>query len=241
MTRILLEGHNLTLASATGIGTYARTLANTARTIGFATDVLISSHAKYDRKDPQFSEISFFDPLAAKKPSLGVRAARLSATIFGKPFGVRPSKFERVGSVIGPTADSLAGFDTIYTAPDIFDVARSHFRRHGRLMSIRVDEKPALFHATHPAPVTVPGCPNIYTIHDLVPLRLPYTTLDDKRYTIRLLRYLCRKADHLVTVSNYSKTDIMRFLQSTGRTNNQYLSERSFARSFGGAAGSGRR
>ena len=66
MTRILLEGHNLTLASATGIGTYARTLANTARTIGFATDVLISSHAKYDRKDPQFSEISFFDPLPRK-------------------------------------------------------------------------------------------------------------------------------------------------------------------------------
>ena len=78
-------------------------------------------------------------------------------------------------------------------------------------MSIRVDEKPALFHATHPTPRTVPGCPNIYTIYDLVPLRLPYTTLDDKRYTIRLLRHLCRKADHLVTVSNYSKIDIMRF------------------------------
>lgn len=209
--KILFEGHNLTLASATGIGTYARTLAHTARTIGYETDVLISSNAKYDRKDPQFSEIAFFDPLIAKKPSIGMQLDRLSALLFGKPLGIRSSKFQHVGSVIGPSADELAAFDTIYTAPNIFDLARSHFRRHGRLMTVRVEEKPALFHATHPAPITIPGCPNIYTIHDLVPLRLPYTTLDDKKYTIRLLRHLCRKADHLVTVSNFSKTDIMQF------------------------------
>ena len=29
-------------------------------------------------------------------------------------------------------------------------------------------------------PVRVKGAKNIYTLHDLVPLRLPYTTLDNK-------------------------------------------------------------
>ncbi len=223
--KILYEGHNLTLANATGIGIYARTLAATAREIGYQTDVLISSNARYDRKDPQFSEIAFFDPLIAKKPSLGIRADWAATFLFGKPFGVRPSKFRRTGSVIDPSTRDLTGFDSVYTAPNVFDLARFHFRRHRRLMTVHAEGEPALFHATHPTPVAVRKCPNIYTIHDLVPLRLPYTTLDDKKYTIRLLRDLCRKADHIVTVSEYSKRDIMKFFDlSEDRITNTYQS-----------------
>ena len=50
---------------------------------------------------------------------------------------------------------------------------------------------------------------NIYTVHDLVQFRLPYTTLDWKRYHLRLMRAILRKADHIVTVSENSKHDIM--------------------------------
>jgi glycosyltransferase involved in cell wall biosynthesis len=211
ITRILLEGHNLILARATGIATYVRTLASTVRAIGYRPDVLLGSNARYDSKDPQFSEIAFFDPLIAKNPSLALRAARAAAFFFGKPFGIRPSKFQLTGSVIDPMATALAVFDSVYAAPSIYDLARFHFSRYGHLMSVIVEDEPALFHATHTTPIAVPNCPNIYTIHDLVPLRLPYTTLDDKKHTIRLLRYLCRKADHIVTVSEYSKRDIMKF------------------------------
>jgi glycosyltransferase involved in cell wall biosynthesis len=70
-------------------------------------------------------------------------------------------------------------------------------------------QAPALFHATHPLPVHVAGCPNIVTIHDLVPLRLPHMTLDNKRYVFRLLRHLVKSADHILTVSEYSRRDII--------------------------------
>ena len=53
--------------------------------------------------------------------------------------------------------------------------------------------------------------PNIVTIHDLVPLRLPYLTLDNKRYIFNLLSDLTRNADHIVTVSDHSRRDIMQF------------------------------
>ncbi len=53
---------------------------------------------------------------------------------------------------------------------------------------------------------------NVYTIHDLVPLRLPYATLDNKRQTYRLLRKIAAEADHIVTVSENSKRDIVRLL-----------------------------
>lgn len=218
-TKILFDGHHLSVANATGIGTYARTLATTARAIGYGTGVLISSNARRDRKDPQFSEVAFFDPLTTQKRSIGTQLGLLSGLLLGKPFGLHLSKFQRLGSVIdAPFSEQmerlicmLANVDTVYTAPELFELARLHFKRHRRLMSIHIDEKPALFHATHPTPVAIPTCPNIYTIHDLVPLRLPYATLDQKKYTIQMLRHVCRKADHIVTVSNYSKQDIIKF------------------------------
>jgi Glycosyltransferase len=53
------------------------------------------------------------------------------------------------------------------------------------------------------------GGPNLYTIHDLVPLRLPHTTLDNKRFQYALLRHLAKSADHIVTVSEFSRRDII--------------------------------
>ena len=41
---------------------------------------------------------------------------------------------------------------------------------------------------------------------------LPYTTLDNKKYFYRLLTALARTADHIVTVSEYSRRDIVEHL-----------------------------
>jgi glycosyltransferase involved in cell wall biosynthesis len=64
-------------------------------------------------------------------------------------------------------------------------------------------------HWTYPLALRVPKVKNIYTLHDLVPLRLPYTTLDNKRRYYRMVKHLTRNADHIVTVSEASKKDIM--------------------------------
>ena len=80
------------------------------------------------------------------------------------------------------------------------------------LAPLKFAERPDIFHASHAVPLAVKGCPNIYTIHDLVPLRLPHTTLDDKKHVYRLLTKLARTADHIVTVSEYSRQDIIREL-----------------------------
>lgn len=66
-------------------------------------------------------------------------------------------------------------------------------------------------HWTYPVPIVVPGIPNIYTIHDLVPLRLPYTTLDNKRYYFRLIKKCIEVAARICTVSEQSKMDIEAF------------------------------
>jgi len=61
-------------------------------------------------------------------------------------------------------------------------------------------------------PLRVRSARNIYTIHDLIPLRLPFATLESKRRTFKLLKDLVKKADHIVTVSENSRRDIVELL-----------------------------
>ena len=72
--------------------------------------------------------------------------------------------------------------------------------------------QPDIMHWTYPLPIRLEGARNIYTLHDLVPLRLPYTTLDNKRYYLRLLRGCLRWGDHICTVSESSRRDIIDLL-----------------------------
>ena len=67
-------------------------------------------------------------------------------------------------------------------------------------------------HWTYPIATRMPGVKNIYTIHDLVPLRLPFTTLDNKRRFLKRVSHIARTADHIVTVSETSRQDIINLL-----------------------------
>ena len=209
---VLYDGHNLTLSRSTGIGTYARTLAATAARIGFKPEILLGGNASVDRKDPQLSEIVLFDALTALKPSPKLRLERFLAGLWGKPLGVRSAEFSRVGAVFNGAMSSLDGFDRMHVAPSLFEVSQSHFNRYGVRAEVKLSKAPSLFHMTFPTPLKTRGCPNIYTIHDIVPLRLPQTTLDNKKQFLRLVRHLCRKADHIVTVSEFSRQDIIQFV-----------------------------
>jgi glycosyltransferase involved in cell wall biosynthesis len=80
-------------------------------------------------------------------------------------------------------------------------------------------------HWTYPLPIVVEGARNIYTVHDLVPLRLPHTTLDDKGYHLNLIRTCIAEAAAICTVSQASRADILRiFPESAGKVINTYQS-----------------
>ena len=90
----------------------------------------------------------------------------------GSPGGFRLFELERSGTVLGPVVDALRPFDRVFAGTRLIDVAMTHFRLYQRFMRVRLEQTPGLFHATQSAPLTVPGCPNIYTVHDIIPLRL---------------------------------------------------------------------
>jgi glycosyltransferase involved in cell wall biosynthesis len=107
----------------------------------------------------------------------------------------------------------LRDVDSIFTAQDVFGLARAHFKAYGSLLPVSAEAKVDLLHCTYPLPVRMKGAAAIYTIHDIVPLKLPYLSEDNKRYHYRMLSRIARDADLIVTVSETSRRDIVDFLR----------------------------
>jgi glycosyltransferase involved in cell wall biosynthesis len=225
MTGILFEGFNLSLSHWTGIATYASNLNEAARGCGYTTSVLLNFRTPLSKRDTVLNEINFFDATLTSEPTIGERVRAIKYQAFGSPLGIKAVELHRTGAVIDSAPATVAGFDRMFGATAFNEAAKGHFMRYGKRAKLNVDGKFSIFHATHPIPLRVAGCPNIYTVHDIIPLRLPFATLDNKRYFLRMMRYLCRKADHIITVSEHTRKDVMElFGVNEDRITNTYQS-----------------
>lgn len=204
MTHVLIDGYNLGLEKGTGVATYARNLVHEVGRLGHRTSVLYGDRLPSPRQ-PLLREIAFFDQEAQGRRN---RARDLAGIL--SPRAARAEAIPITGQVVTRQfAARLPHHDTLYNAPDVFRRASGRFDAWGRTTAVRVPTPPDIAHWTYPLPLHVPRAANLYTLHDLVPLRLPYTTLDNKRRYLALIRMLARTADHLVTVSECSRRDII--------------------------------
>ena len=209
MATILFDGRDAYRKGGTGIATYARTLTAVARKLGHKTTQIVSSEQPLSARDPVLNEIRFHD-VPRERMSLAQLARVGWDCSFGGFTDIRPRRIMRVGTVVDPTPQSKASFDSTYASFKLFLVGEALYRVHGRRAVMRFDQTPDVFHATLPLPLKVRGAANLYTIHDIIPVRLPYTTLTHKKYFYDLVRDLCAQADHIVTVSEFSRQDIIR-------------------------------
>ncbi|HEX2556676.1 MAG TPA: glycosyltransferase family 1 protein, partial [Microvirga sp.] len=205
---VLIDGFNLGLEKGTGIATYARNLSYAAGGLGYRVDVLYGLRTPFTR-DPLLQEAYFFNP-PAQRPHGRLRLARHRVEqVVRAPFGYPIQEVPLSGQVVSRSFSSrLPHYDRIWNGSDIFGAAHAYFDVTGRLMPVHMPEAPHIAHWTYPIPIRAPGAKNIYTLHDLVPLKLPYTTLDRTRSYHRLIRTIIDHADHIVTVSEQSKRDI---------------------------------
>jgi glycosyltransferase involved in cell wall biosynthesis len=210
--RIYFDGLNLSLEHGTGIATYTRLLADVVRNLGFEVGVVYSSPRR-PPKNPLMREISFFDAREAATVPFPREVWNRFSDQLHYPLGVQPSAVNLTGTVITEQFQSrLPSHDHLYVARNLFANARQYFSWSGRFAELAFDPPPDVLHCTYQLPVRAKRTCNIYTIHDLVPLRLPFTTLDNKRQTYRLLRKIAAEADHIVTVSEQSRRDIIELL-----------------------------
>ncbi|MGE0736759.1 MAG: glycosyltransferase family 4 protein [Alphaproteobacteria bacterium] len=208
---ILVDGYNLALEKGTGVATYARNLSFMLHEIGARVEILYGARISSSR-DSLLREISFFDP-RPKTEQYWHEIVRYVAKAFAAPVGSTAREVPVTGDVIAtPFRSRLPHFDRIWNVPELFTLGRNGFRAWGKPLTVTVPSRPSIAHWTYPLPLKVAGAKNIYTLHDLIPLRLPYTTLDNKSYYLRLMKSLVRDADHIVTVSENSKRDIVNLL-----------------------------
>ena len=222
--RILIDGFNLALEQGTGVSTYARNLSHRLHGLGAGVEVLYGRTVS-TKLTPLMREIAFFDdPLQVRKEDSALRRLR---RMLLSGLNERISEIPVTGKVVtNGFASRLPYFDRIWNAEDIFARAHNRFKLVRRLVPVQSpNPPPAVMHWTYPLPIRMPGVRNIYTMHDLVPLRLPYTTLDHKRHYHRLCTMLLRSADHIVTVSEASRRDIINILGADPeRVTNTYQS-----------------
>ncbi len=134
----------------------------------------------------------------------------------GKRESGRLSRILRAASPFGARASKMtaphAGFDGGWMARDVFRAAQIHFDIFGRLHGVHSRTLPGIMHWTYPLPLVFEGVPNIYTIHDLIPLTHPSLTSIESRRFRRIVEQVVRRADHIVTVSESSRENIMSLL-----------------------------
>lgn len=209
--RVGLDGYNLALPHGTGVATYGRNLAAALDTLGYPIDLVFG--VNIPRKvDTELREPLFFGQLgadSAPRMTLRRRLRRWRVHPFAHDLVEIPVNGRAVSADAG---DRLPPFDRLFNLSGIYDVCALHFRRYGRFMTLRMPQPPAIMHWTYPLPLRLAGARNIYTLHDLVPLRLPRASLEDKRYYDRLVRACVAQGDHIVTVSEKSRSDIVELL-----------------------------
>jgi len=211
MNSVLIDGYNLAMAKGTGIATYARNLCEEVSGLGHEVSVLYGQRIAED-DDPLLREISFFDPAAAS-PSKFRKVMRAVGNGARSPFQQYPRELDLSGKVVPHAfAGRLPTCDRIYNSEDVFHRANAGFAIGRGFSRVHMPDSVDLAHWTYPLPIEVKGAANIYSMHDLVPLRLPYTTLDNKRAYLKLVKQIATRADHIVTVSECSRRDIIDLL-----------------------------
>ncbi|WP_270938046.1 glycosyltransferase family 4 protein [Falsiroseomonas oryzae] len=206
---IAIDGYNLGLEQGTGVATYARGLSRRLQALGAEVGVLYG-HRSSSGQDGLLREVTFFDPRGDmpgwQRPIDDVlRMVRLRAGVDAVPVPV--------GSVeTTALAARMPAFDRIWNVPGLYRAAVLGFGATHRFGRVRIPGGPRLMHWTYPVPLAAEGMPNIYTIHDLVPLRLPFTTLDNKKRYLGTVRGIAERAAHIVTVSEASRRDVINLL-----------------------------
>jgi glycosyltransferase involved in cell wall biosynthesis len=106
-----------------------------------------------------------------------------------------------------PLADNVLNSDRLYVR------ATHAFAAKRRLTEVTIPGRIALAHWTSPLAVKAKGAPNVYTLHDLIPLQFPYFVYDKDGRAADLHAAIARDADLIVTVSEASKQAIVDLLK----------------------------
>jgi glycosyltransferase involved in cell wall biosynthesis len=206
---VLVDGYNLEMIQGTGIKTYGLTLVKALIALEANVDLLCSRYTNSYNSDLLLNEALFFDIQKSNSSNLEIKSI-ISAAIQGfyQAKEVQVSHF-----VIKRDADYI--FEYLASSGKIFNISNcyrtaNNLYKHFHLQTrVNIKKKIDIWHVTYPIPIKVNAARKITTIHDLIPLKLPYTTLDDKKCFFNLIKDAIKNSQVILTVSESTKNDIL--------------------------------
>lgn len=211
---ILIDGSQFLSKTATGIGSYGRTLAASLRAFDCNVNILYGQRVKWREGEPLVgiaSQVFGNTPptsrwrrVLSEVPSLLSAAIRRSETaIVSVPLrGIELAAFD----------PPLPPCNHVWNADAVFERGSRRFAVTDRLLPVTPPDGVCLAHWTAPVGVMARRVPNIFTLHDMIPLQFPYFVVDRGARSAKLHRAIAQQADLIVTVSNSSKQQIMKLL-----------------------------
>ncbi|HWU02936.1 MAG TPA: glycosyltransferase family 1 protein, partial [Novosphingobium sp.] len=177
--RFGIDGYNLAIPKGTGVATYGASLASVLSGMGHAAEGVFGIDP--GRSAP-LRETLFFEQFGRGHNQGNVGRRVRNSVVWNH----LPRRLTQVP--LTPHVDKR-GFGTrwpdfaaLWTSPLLFEVAWARFTYLKQFTTVTMPDPPAVMHWTYPVPLRLAGARNIYTLHDLVPLKLPHTTLDNKAY-----------------------------------------------------------
>lgn len=205
---IIIDGYNLEMSYGTGIKTYTINLIKSLTKLGANIYVLFS---KSSENNPILDEVLFFEnPIEMSNFQLVKNGIKSLLPIHHQAKLLQLS--EKV--IIQDLAlKEIIGNIQILNLSNCYTQAKIAYNLFGYDTKIKSPCPINVWHKTYPAiPITVQNSQyNIVTIHDLIPLKLPYTTLDNKKLYYKAVKNVVKKSDLIITVSESSKKDILDF------------------------------
>ena len=147
--------------------------------------------------DPLLNEIAVIDATPLATTSRRVRARLRDLLSLRSPGECLAERIALTGEVIRTQrAQNVPPCDAVWVSKDVFHTSNRAYSAWGRFTRVRLGDdsawQPGIMHWTCALPLRAEGAANLYTIHDLVPLRLPYATLDNKGRFLALCREISR-------------------------------------------------
>ncbi|MBV9388353.1 MAG: glycosyltransferase family 4 protein [Chroococcidiopsidaceae cyanobacterium CP_BM_ER_R8_30] len=210
---VLVDGYNLELPTGTGIKTYSKSLVQALNLLEADVNILFSRSGS-NSNDSILNEVLLFDNPNNRKLSkidLIRTLAKTSIGLFNQPTKIK------AGRQVLQTefSDELLSSSEILNLSSCYLSANTLYKFFGKQIKITTPYQIDIWHSTCPLPIKIRRAKKITTIHDLIPLRLPYTTLDDKKAFYTLVKDSIKDSSIIITVSENSKRDILNIFDIT--------------------------
>ncbi|MBW4453763.1 MAG: glycosyltransferase family 4 protein [Nostoc indistinguendum CM1-VF10] len=204
---VLVDGYNLEMLQGTGIKTYGVTLVKALTSLGVNVDLLCSRSS--NSINSVLNEALFFD---RQNTSRSLQTKIIFMAIIqrlqeAKEIPVTDFVIKDDGDFI---FDYLANSGKVFNIYECYKVANNLYKLLQIQTKIKIPKKIDIWHTTYPIPIKINNAKRITTIHDIIPLKLPYTTLDDKKLFFNIVNNAIKHSEIILTVSKTTKEDILR-------------------------------